>query len=59
MTLKKSKQKAKGLKKKYGDKPKIKPINKDEAFKRMWKKNNVIGSDTYGKEEEEKGTSSP
>lgn len=56
--MKKNKQKAKGLKKKFGDKPKINPINKDEAFKRMWSDKDIIGSDTYGTEEEEKGTSS-
>jgi hypothetical protein len=54
--MKKTKE-SKGLKKKFGDKPKIKPINKDEAFERMWSDNDIIGSD-YGKEKEEKGTSS-
>lgn len=58
MPLKKKTKESKGLKKKFGDKPKIKPINKDEAFKRMWKNNDVIGSDAYGKDEEEKGTPS-
>lgn len=57
MALKKKIKESKGLKKKFGDKPKIKPINKDEAFERMWNDKDIIGSDTYG-QEEEKGTSS-
>tara|TARA_B110000459_G_C16359606_1_gene380374 strand:+ start:82 stop:243 length:162 start_codon:yes stop_codon:yes gene_type:complete len=47
-------KKGKGIKKRLGDKPKVGAINKDEALKRMWSDNNIIGSDNYGTEEESK-----